>query len=241
MLTGLENFNKAMQEAKENRDDSRFVLRLKGGETAAIHFLTDGKDLVIANFHPVQKLSSGGKPYTQEVYCGYGDEGVDCKYCLDVTNTTPIRRRINAYVWVYSLTHEDGKVEQVNAPRLFRAGPGNGGVFSNTLTSYLRKYTTLTDRDYEWGRQGKGKEDTSYTLIPDKVVALTDEQKASLQTLPPLGDLVNGSAEVSIPTTAIKQAQNAVPITDTPAVQSKPLLEKLRAQKASAPKLGQEL
>ena len=159
--------------------------------------------LVSAPFHRVQQTSRTGKQFFGFVLCELeeDDDGFisgECKWC-DSGNS--VQDYFLVWVYVYAIYHREpspdpevkwmrGKIgqitvyeEEVNAFKVWRGGWGA----IQSLESKLERYGNITDRDYEWIRNGaKGDQQTRYELetgdpspIPDYII----KEAASLPDL----------------------------------------------------------
>lgn len=188
-IEGLEGLRVALSEDAANRQSFGAFLTLRAGESARIRFITDGPGVVTALYHSVSEVSKAGRPFYKNVYCGWED-GDECRYCQDVQRGEPIRsKKMNMYVWVYAVTRVDGSQEVVSEPRVLRSGVGKNNYLVATLSNYLKKYSTLTDRDYEWKRDGATQDDTVYSLLPEDKGPAPQSISEVTSKLPPLGDI----------------------------------------------------
>ena len=245
-IIGLDNLEKTQAEDIVRRGAPNQFLLLKGGDSAKIRFITEGSEIITLNYHMVPRRTRGGAVIPDLVYCGW-DDGKDCALCGDVSGP-PRSRKLNAYVWVYRTTKANGDVVEVNAPKVLRTGPGNSGYITTLLTTYLRKYSTLKDRDYEWRRTGTQMENTVYNLIPEDPTPFPVEIMKGIGSLPPLMDIstntvfLPGSSQPSRSVTT-----GVVPPLRQPQSSSAPgksLLQKLREKQVPAEEveeIGEEL
>jgi hypothetical protein len=192
---GLDALDAQMKEERSRAATAQQTLRLGDGDSAIIRFLTDGSDFVTGFFHSIREgVTRNNKPRFNLVYCNWENE--DCEWCANLDDA-PRRRLMHAYVWVYVVTKADGTEEEVNAPKLLATGPGKGSYITNYFMTFVRKYGTLTDRDYEWSRKGQKMEDTVYSLTPEDKGDAPRVVTKALATLPPLEDVVLGIASLS--------------------------------------------
>ena len=176
---------------------------------ARIRFLTDWDDsLVWGCFHNVPAVSRMGKAYKKEVYCerSSGDKDAKCIHCEDENPKTAWTSiKFFLWVWAYEIYHlkQDAEkkwketeylgdtyfVEPVNALKILKTGPGKEGYIETRFGEWMKRKKTLTDRDYDWCRNGVGLE-TMYDLVPrDEKTALSAEQKKTLEELPDLEEI----------------------------------------------------
>ena len=199
MGKGLTSYdNKKEEVAKGYSDDPTRRLWINAGDIAFIRFLTDVEDVYWHRFHRIPQRSRMGKTYSQWKYCAVEDEG-DCKYCsldplVDKNDVRIPRTRFFFWVYVKGILHKspakDGSWKEIkyagdtyykeekNRVQIFETGPGQGGATEAKLKNWAKRFGTLTDRDYEWVRQGTEVSDTSYDLIPvEKKTVLKDEEE----------------------------------------------------------------
>lgn len=188
-------------------------LSIRGGEVAKIRFLTDYPDIKIDAYHIIPVFNSSlGRNVYRNVFCTQ-QESQPCKLC---ETKVPIIWQWRAWAWCYYILRSfatpaavepvtiGDKVyykENINAVRLFRRGPGRNYYIIASFKTFMNKYGTLCDRDYEWSRQGTRREDTTYALIPDEKVALAPEIQRAMSELMPLDEYIKKaySLEVSSP------------------------------------------
>jgi len=208
MLRGLGEIKKNQDRTQElmSKDRINYIF-LKDRESAIIRFLTDGDEVILANFHTVEEVTPKGKRFskhycTQDLTCKYCAQGVSygeviflwgyCKYILHRTQNPRIDDDPNAPKWPRVRSGDQVYYkEDVNGPRIFSTGPGKGGAYKNALIKYSATYKTLLDRDYIWERQGTGL-GTTYTLTPKDPSKIEDSVKELIGTLPPLEKVVKG-------------------------------------------------
>lgn len=131
-------------EIKKSGTSKGKFLYFKEDSKARVRFLTDMEDGLEVPFHDSFQL--GVNVPCQEVF------GRDCQYCED----EDLRTR-NMYVWsVYDYDSKEVK--------LIMAAVNNCSPVP-ALASLYESYGTLTDRDYEIKRIGKG-QNTTYSVIP---------------------------------------------------------------------------
>ena len=129
--------------AKSGTNKGKFIF-FKEGTKIRLRFLNDMEDGVEIPFHDSFKL--GVNVPCQEMF------GRECSYCED----EDLRTR-NMYVWsVYD--YESKKV------KLFMFAVNNCSPVP-ALASMYETYGTITDRDFEIKRIGKG-QNTTYSVIP---------------------------------------------------------------------------
>ena len=180
-ITGLGDWLKHREEQPQTGD---YIpeLRLKGRESARIRFLTDGDEIEIREFHGVP---GGSRGYNRDVYC-LKEDGKDCELC-----EKGIKRSAKWHVWVYvyyklCVEPGEGRVvdqvgnnvffrQEINKVMLLRMGMGKDCSRINQLITPYQRLGTLVDRDYDFIRSGKGKDDTSYNLFLDAPSEFTAE------------------------------------------------------------------
>lgn len=129
--------------AKSGTNKGKFLF-VKDGVKTRVRFLTDMEDGLEVPFH--DSFAMGVNVPCQEVF------GRPCKYCED----EELRTR-NQYVWsVYDYESKEVKLLMY---------PVNNCSPVPALASLYESYGTLTDRDYEIKRIGKG-QNTTYSVIP---------------------------------------------------------------------------
>lgn len=234
-ITGLDALKQA-QEREAKKSNYSMFLFLRDGDVARVRFMTNGAEIQTQQYHtvPTGRQSKSGKALIEDVYCGWED-GQDCRYCGNVSQETQRSRKMNMFVWVYEVEHADGNVDAIHAPRVWRIGGGKAGYITNFLTTYVKKYGSLTDRDYEIRRTGAGMVDTTYNILPEDKGPVSDEQKAAVSKLPDLEALSKGEdVEWSWSVKREQQKEEkTVPNNSnvrrpTPPAGGKSLLEKLR-------------
>ena len=137
-------FDKIKGDIQKAGTNSGEFLYLKEGDKIRVRFLTDMEDGLEVVFHDSYAL--GVNVPCQEVF------GRECKYCED----QDLRTR-SQYVWsVYD--YEAKEVKLLMAP-VNQCSP------VPQIAAVYESYGTLTDRDYEIKRQGKG-QNTTYTVLP---------------------------------------------------------------------------
>lgn len=131
-------------EIKKSGTSKGKFLFFKEDSKVRVRFLTDMEDGLEVPFHDSYQL--GVNVPCQETF------GRDCEYCEDDN----LRTR-NMYVWsVYDYESKEVK--------LLMAAVNNCSPVP-ALASLYESYGTLTDRDYEIKRIGKG-QNTTYSVIP---------------------------------------------------------------------------
>ena len=209
MIKGIGAIKKKTEEAIANASKNRiFQIRLRDGEQALLRFLTEPDSVISAEFHTVKEITPRGE-WRVKRYCS---QDSSCKYCAEGSTTGEL-----IFLWTYChyILHKQQnprldtdpdapkwkrvKVgeqiyfqEEVNAPRIFRTGPGKGYTYKTTLINYANEYGTYLDRDYKWIREGAQKENTAYTLMPKDPKPMTEEIKKIIKTLPDLAKVVSG-------------------------------------------------
>jgi len=209
VVKGIRDIKKKADEIAAYRSKDRIkYINLRPNESATLRFLTDGDDLISAQFHNVQEMTPKGNFWTKK-YCT--NDGT-CKYCAE-----GLANSENLFLWAYcySISHTqqnpaletnaeaqkwvrtkqpDGSfvyLEAVNAPRVFRTTVGAKGAYKNNLIQLYNTHGTFLDRDYKLSRVGNGL-DTTYSLNATKEGAMTDEIKKVRAELPRLADVVSG-------------------------------------------------
>jgi hypothetical protein len=201
---------KSLQEDRK-RKDSEFTLsrdlKLKDdAKIARIRFLTDTEDFYWAYFHPVLTPTRLGKKYTKLYYC-LRQDGKECELCAN-PETMAVKKRIFFWTYVYGIYHLDadseGKwekveyegtdffLEPVNAVKLLNTGPGQNNIIEGKFDKWGKKYKTLCDRDYNWGREGSTMNDTVYDLVPvdEGKSPVSDDIKKAMESLVPLEKII---------------------------------------------------
>lgn len=136
--------NKLKNEIKKSGTSKGKFLYFKEDAKIRVRFLTDMEDGIEVPFHDSFKL--GVNVPCQEVF------GRECQYCED----EELRTR-NQYAWsVYDYESKEVKILMA---------PVNNCSPVPTLAALYENYGTLTDRDYEIQRRGKG-QNTTYSVIP---------------------------------------------------------------------------
>lgn len=175
---------------------------------ARIRFITDLPDMMWGYFHNVMSVSRLGKKFNKEVYCMI-QEDRDCMYCAsseDKVRSTSLKMFF--WVYCYQIYHvkpdtenkwkkeeylgTEYYIEPVNDLRLFKTGPGQNDSFSLRLDNWFKRFKTLTDRDYEYCREGLGLK-TEYDLIPDSEgkSELSEDIKEASKKITLLEDVIN--------------------------------------------------
>jgi len=209
LIKGIGAIKKKTDEAIANQSKNRILqIKLKDGEAALLRFLTEPDSVISAEFHSVKDMTPKGE-WRVSRYCS---QDSSCKYCAEGSTTG---EQIFLWAYCYYILHKQQnprldtdsnasrwkrvKVgeepffqEEINAPRIFKTGPGKGYVYKTTLIKYANEYGTYMDRDYKWFREGAQKENTSYTLMPKDPKPLSEEIKEVIKTLPDLTKVVNG-------------------------------------------------
>ena len=210
MLKGISNIKKKTDEAIANQSKNRiWQVKLKDGEAALLRFLTEPNSVISAEFHTVKEMTPKGewrvpRYCSQDSSCKYCAEGgttgeqiflwAYCYYILHKQQNPRLDTDSNAPKWkrVTDASKQVYFQEEVNAPRIFRTGPGKGSIYKMTLINYANENGTYLDRDYKWIREGSQKENTAYTLMPKDPKPMSDEIKRIIKTLPDLADVVSG-------------------------------------------------
>ncbi len=212
MIRGIGAIKKKTDEAIANQVKNRILkIKLKDGEQALFRFLTEPDSVISAEFHSVKEMTPKGE-WRVPRYCS---QDSSCKYCAEGSTTG---EQIFLWAYCYYILHkqqnprldtdsnaskwkrvrlggEDGEVyyqEEVNAPRIFRTGPGKGYTYKNILINYANEFGTYLDRDYKLIRSGAQKENTAYTLMPKDPKPIDEEIKKIIKTLPDLAKVVSG-------------------------------------------------
>lgn len=129
--------------AKSGTNKGKFMF-FKDGTKARVRFLTEFEDGLELPFH--DSFAQGINVPCQENF------GRSCEYCED----EDLRTR-NQYVWsVYDYESDEVKLLMF---------PVNNCSPVSALASLFESYGTITDRDYEIKRMGKG-QNTVYNVIP---------------------------------------------------------------------------
>ena len=137
-------FDKIKGDIQKSGTNRGKFLYLKEGDKIRVRFLTDMEDGLEVVFHDSYAL--GVNVPCQEAF------GRECKYCED----QDLRTR-SQYVWsVYD--YEAKEVKLLMAP-VNQCSP------VPQIAAVYESYGTLTDRDYEIKRQGRG-QNTTYTVLP---------------------------------------------------------------------------
>ena len=137
-------FDKIKGDIQKSGTNRGKFLYLKEGDKIRVRFLTDMEDGLEIVFHDSYAL--GVNVPCQEAF------GRECKYCED----QDLRTR-SQYVWsVYDYEAEEVKLLMA---------PVNQCSPVPQIAAVYESYGTLTDRDYEIKRQGKG-QNTTYTVLP---------------------------------------------------------------------------
>lgn len=137
-------FDKIKGDIQKSGTNRGKFLYLKEGDKIRVRFLTDMEDGLEVVFHDSYAL--GVNVPCQEAF------GRECKYCED----QDLRTR-SQYVWsVYDYEAEEVKLLMA---------PVNQCSPVPQIAAVYESYGTLTDRDYEIKRQGKG-QNTTYTVLP---------------------------------------------------------------------------
>lgn len=137
-------FDKIKGDIQKSGTNRGKFLYFKEGDKVRVRFLTDMEDGLEVVFHDSYAL--GVNVPCQEAF------GRECKYCED----QDLRTR-SQYVWsVYD--YEAKEVKLLMAP-VNQCSP------VPQIAAVYESYGTLTDRDYEIKRQGKG-QNTTYTVLP---------------------------------------------------------------------------
>lgn len=146
--------------AKSGASKGKFLF-FKEGSKSRIRFLVDFEDGMEIPFHDSFEL--GVNVPCQEIF------GRECEYC----NNQDLRTR-NQYAWsVYDYEQKEVKI--------LMAAVNNCSPVP-AIASAFESYGTLTDRDYDIRRTGKG-QNTTYTVMPmdkmkfrnTKIKAMSDE------------------------------------------------------------------
>ena len=208
MLKGLGDIKKNQEKMQElmGKDRINYVF-LGDRENALIRFLTDGDDVILANFHTVEEVIPNGKRWakyycSQDATCKYCAQGINwgemiflwcyCKYILHRQQNPKLDNDPQAQQWKRVKSGDQIFFkEDVNEPRVFRMTPGKGNAYKKALIKYAAEYKTLLDRDYRWEREGSGKE-TTYTLTSRNPSIMADVVKNIIPTLPILEKVVMG-------------------------------------------------
>lgn len=142
-------FDKIKSDIQKSGTNRGKFLYLKEGDKVRVRFLSDMEDGLEIPFH--DSFALGINVPCQEVF------GRDCEYC----SNDDLRTR-SQYAWsVYDYESEEVKILMA-AVNQCSPVPQMAAVYES--------YGTLTDRDYEIKRQGKG-QNTTYTVLPlDKKV-----------------------------------------------------------------------
>lgn len=197
---GLDNARAAGQRAQFRYPR----LRLKAGDRARFHFLSDGNDEFLAGsrFHLFKQQTRTGKTYNKEVLClrvaTDGDEA--CPSCEEGQDETGMR--MSVWIWLHFILHlgdnpdaegvpweqvqmkgrdkQPGRVmfkEDVDEPILIWMGYGKEWAWFEQYTAASNQYGTLEAHMYELKRVGSGMADTDYTLAAVKKGKLPKVQR----------------------------------------------------------------
>jgi hypothetical protein len=183
-------------------------LRLKDdAKIARIRFISDIDTFFWAYFHLVLTMTRLGKKYQKMYYCMVQDN----KECPFDTNkdTMAVKKKLFFWVYVYGIYHlnqdAEGKwqkveyegdqyyVEPVNAFKLLVTGPGQNNTIESKFDKWGKKFKTLTDRDYNWAREGSTMKDTVYDLNPcdEGKTLLSEEISRQIAELTPLDAVID--------------------------------------------------
>lgn len=195
MAKWKESYEKDREKATLNKNSDKFdILRLRvatnGGQPAGedakvakIRFITDSKDAESIWVHTIPKRTRLGKMFHQDYYC-LAQDGLECNLCNNINrDISRVKRKLVFWVYVYYILHaknnEDASwaavdyygqtlyKEPINAPKILYQGPGFNNSIETKFLNWDKRFKTLTDRDYEWTREGFTMKDTTYDLIPD--------------------------------------------------------------------------
>lgn len=199
------------------------TLNLKDGDIALFHYLADGGEddplCDAAKFHSVDAISNKTqKAYSKEVFCSRSyDEPdsppSDCESCAGANGigAQKVSMKMGIWVWCYCILHKinkdnmpwpqvpfQGKTyyrEDVEAPVVWKRGPGKDGVNIHQISMVKSMQGTLNKSDFTLVRTGASMQDTVYRpdVLEGKAgVPLNDEQKAIIPKLPSIRDLFTG-------------------------------------------------
>lgn len=214
-------FDKMESESRKRVAVTPF-LKLKAGDVAVIRFITDIDDVEWAYFHTVGgKNRLGDKNFTEDIYCKMQDDE-RCECCESVElEIRKVKVRMFFHIYVHGILHKekdaDGKwkeilylgskyfAEPVNQFKVLKTGPGSQGNVRERIKSWAKRSTdekhpngTLTNKVYDWIRQGGGREDTVYDLVPreETFKDLPAEVAAKVSDLIPLALIIKPKEEV---------------------------------------------
>ena len=215
MLSGLKQIKEASEKgAQVSQSGGDFIPTLilrDNGEYAILRFISSADEVIQANFHTIEEMSSDGRKRFRDILCTYFDKG-SCEHCAK-----GVRFSVYIFLWSYvrDIIHKEqnprietnpsahkwqqvkisGQIfykEEVNKPMIFRIKPGRGGNLKNQLIDYAETYGTLNDRDYKFTRSGIRKDPTtSYSLTPKNPEEEPLVEKLR-EDLPALADFVTG-------------------------------------------------
>ena len=213
LLTGLADITEDIERRDRAGGDGLPELRVKSGETAILHFMTEGSDVIESRFHSIPR-QAGQFTIHDDVHCP-AEVGEECpSWC--VNGTDEIKRRYVrwfAWVWVHGIVvpanatvPATADIQQVQmgtrtvsywnleAPALLKRGEGNNRTVIQQLIRAWTKYGTLLERKFEWARTGTTRNDTTYFLDAgdveefqapaDKVSELPPLDKIILENMP---------------------------------------------------------
>lgn len=235
----VDSFEKDKQMKKNNFDDVKLLKlkvitdasgtpRAEDAKIARIRFLTDVKDAESVWVHNVAKLSRTGKRFTEEVYC-MRQEGAECEFCHNESSKAPVKKKIMFWVYVYDILHLNNNtdqtwqsimymekkyfVEPIHDTRLLTFGPGFNNYLETKVMSWKSRFGNITDRNYEWVREGYGMKDTSYDLVPDAngPSAIIPEVETALKNVKPLSIIVDALKPTNKDKTSDSKAEVSAP------------------------------
>ena len=215
----------SMEAEGKKRSVASPFLKLKAGEIAIIRFITDLDDMEWAYFHGVARQTRlGSKNYAEEIYCKMQDDE-RCEYCEAAgdSDARKVKVRMFFHVFCFGVLHAekdaDGKwkeiqylgskyfAETVNQFKILKTGVGTQGNLKERIKSWAKRNAdeahpngTLTNKVYDWIRQGSGREDTTYDLAPrdGALKDLPEDAKASIASLTPLMQIMKPVAEPKV-------------------------------------------
>jgi hypothetical protein len=210
------------KDRERSQFDNKFeVLKLKcvtaaGGtpiaedaKVARIRFITDAADAESMWVHTIPKRTRLGKMFSTDYYC-LAQDNLECPYCSNLNkDISKVKRKLLFKVYVYYVLHVANNAEksweqvdyfgtkmfkeQVNAVRFLYQGPGFNNSVENKFLNWEKRFKTLTDRDYEWTREGFTMSETVYDLVPDDAgkSPVSDEVKTVMDASPSLQEFID--------------------------------------------------
>lgn len=188
----VHNAAEEIQRIREEAQSKSVMFKLKDNESALVRFIDDLGENVPAVFsiHRLDRLSSTGKRFQEQVVCWGVEECPFCKAGLKKTKQVAYRiidRRL------YETVKENGK-DVIKVKGMASSG---GSIrllqrwldFAQIVDNFYIERTTLLDRDYKVERKGSGFE-TAYTLIDKDPKPLTAEDKKLIAEASSIEDML---------------------------------------------------